>query len=331
MDSNFIDPKIIGIGSALGSAASWAVGAILFKKLGESLSAFAMTLVKGAVSLLLMALVLLIVGFKIPDSRSVALLAFSGVLGIAFGDTFFFEALKELGPRVLVVLVLIGPVITIILAVLFLGETLKLITAVGILLVILGIGMVLFSSLSGENMVSRWRGIIFGLLSVLCMALSTIVAKVGFNAMETKKAPAASQSVAGVPATPAAPKGAAEMAANDPETLEASFIRMGAGTAAMFLFGLGTRRLGNWVLPFKDIRLGLRFITATCVVTFGGFWLSLVSIKYIDVTIANTLGSVEPLFMLPLAAIFLREKITFKAALGTLVAVAGIVTICLYQ
>ncbi len=317
----------------MGSAASWAVGAILFKKLGESLSAFAMTLVKGAVSLVLMALVLLIVGWKIPDSRSVGLLAFSGVLGIALGDTFFFEALKELGPRVLVVLVLIGPVITIILAVLFLGETLKLITAVGILLVIIGIGLVLFSSLSGENMASRWRGIFFGLLSVLCMALSTIVAKVGFNAMEVKKAPAASQAATatGTPATQAAPKSDTEMAANDPDTLEASFIRMGAGTVAMLLFGLGTKRLGNWVLPFKDIRLGIRFIAATCVVTFGGFWLSLVSIKYIDVTIANTLGSVEPLFMLPLAAIFLREKITLKAAFGTLVAVAGIVTICLYQ
>ena len=123
MDMNYA----IGAGAALGSAASWALGAILFKKLGESLSSLAMTLVKGAASLLLLGLALLAVRagivpgiqWEIIGNKDLALLALSGVLGIAVGDTLFFEALQELGPHLLVVLILLGQVLTVVLAVIF--------------------------------------------------------------------------------------------------------------------------------------------------------------------------------------------------------------------
>ena len=58
--------------------------------------------------------------------------------------------------------------------------------------------------------------------------------------------------------------------------------------------------------------------------TFGGFWLSLVAIRYADVSIASTLNSTEPLFVLPLAAFFLKERISFRAVLGSVATVAGI-------
>jgi len=40
--------------------------------------------------------------------------------------------------------------------------------------------------------------------------------------------------------------------------------------------------------------------------------------------VANTLNSTEPLFVLPLAVIFLKEKVTLLTIFGTLVATAGI-------
>jgi len=69
-------------------------------------------------------------------------------------------------------------------------------------------------------------------------------------------------------------------------------------------------------------------IISVAVITFGGFWLSLVAIKYIDVSIANTLNSTEPLFVLPLAVIFLKEKVTLSAIVGTFITVIGIVLLC---
>jgi drug/metabolite transporter (DMT)-like permease len=291
----------VGVSAALGSAASWAIGAILFKQLGETLSALAMTLVKGAASVVLLALALLAVktgiipglNLELIDNKDLALLAFSGILGIAVGDSLFFAALQSLGPHLLVVLVLLGQVLTVALAVVFLGERPEFHAWLGIFLTVAGVGMVLFAKLDGDKQKSQMRGILLGLLSALCMAASTIIAKVGLKA--------------------------------DPYALQGTFIRMLAGTVAMFIFGLTTQNLGKWVLPFNNWKLAGRFLLATCIVTFGGFWLSMVAIQKIYVSIASTLTSLEPLFVLFLSAILLKDKITLPALGGTLTAVMGVV------
>jgi drug/metabolite transporter (DMT)-like permease len=111
--------------------------------------------------------------------------------------------------------------------------------------------------------------------------------------------------------------------------MQATFVRMAAGTLGIFLLGGATGRLGAWMNPFTELRVALRFFVAVCVVTFGGFWLSLLAIKNLDVATANTLIATEPVFVLPLAAVFLRQKITGRAVAGTSVAVVGIILLCL--
>ncbi|MBW4614979.1 MAG: DMT family transporter [Desmonostoc vinosum HA7617-LM4] len=290
-----MDLRAIGIAAALGSAASWAIGSILFKQLGEHIPPLAMTLAKGAVSVILLSLALVFTGYNDIQSQALILLIFSGLLGISLGDTFFFEALQDLGPHALVMLLMIGEVLTVFLAVFLLGETPTLIAWFGIALVIFGIGVVLSAKLSGEMQFSKWRGIAFGLLSVLCMSISMIVAKKGLESVST---------------------------------IQATFIRMLSGTTGILFFGTVTQRLGRWMIPFRDRNLVYFFLVSVCVITFGGFWLSLVAIKYVDVSVANTLGSTEPLFILPLAAIFLKEKIAFRSVLGTILTLIGIICIC---
>lgn len=286
----------IGIAAALGSAASWAVGSILFKQLGERISSLALTLSKGMVSVALLGVAVALTGYQTIDRQPLLLLILSGLLGVALGDTFFFEALQDLGPHALVVLLMLGQVFTIILAVLFLGEMPTPAGWLGIALVVLGIAMVLLTKLSSEKQASRLRGIIFGLLSVLCMSVSIIIAKKALLSVSA---------------------------------IQATFIRMLSGTLAMFFFGSVTQRLARWAMPFKDLKLVGFFLVSVCIVTFGGFWLSLVAIKNVSVPIANTLNSTEPLFVLPLAAIFLKEPISLAAVIGTLISILGIVLICL--
>ncbi|AKG22936.1 DMT family transporter [Calothrix sp. 336/3] len=290
-----MDAKVIGITAALASSASWAIGSILFKRLGESISPLAMTLAKGSVSVILLGLTLSITGYSGVNRESLVLLIISGLLGISLGDTFFFEALQNLGPHALVILLMLGEVITAMLAVIFLGEMPTPTVWLGIFLVILGVAIVIFPKLSGEQQASSTRGIIFGLLSVLCMSVSIIFAKQGLSSLST---------------------------------IQATFIRMAAGTAGMLCFGTLTNRLGSWAVPFKDRNIIYLFIISVSIVTFGGFWLSLVAIKYVNVAVANTLNSIEPLFVMPLAAIFLKEKFSTQALWGTIVTTFGIVLIC---
>jgi drug/metabolite transporter (DMT)-like permease len=215
-------------------------------------------------------------------------------LGISVGDTFFFAALNDLGAHALVVLSTLGEVLTIALAVLFLGERHNVSAWLGIACVVAGITIVLGSKLRGEKSASGWRGIAFGLMAVLCMSVSTVIAKEGLEGVSA---------------------------------LQATFIRMVSGTLGMFVFGTATGQVGKWISPLRDIHLVSRLFLSVGFITFGGFWLSLVSIQYIDVSIANSLNTTDPIFVLLLAAIFFKEKITRPAAIGTAMTVAGIVAL----
>ncbi len=289
--------KVVGILAALASSLSWALGAVLLKGVGDAISSPAMTLAKGAISLVLLAAVLALTGVTAMGREALVLLSLSGLLGIAVSDTCFFEALKELGPLPLVLMMLLGQVTTVVFAVLFLGERPPPAAWAGIALVVSGTGTVLGAKLSGAGRAAGLRGTAFGLICLLSMAASIVIAK---------------KALAGVSA------------------LQATFVRMAAGTLGMLILGGAAGRLGAWMNPFADARVAAKFSLAVCVVTFGGFWLSLLAVKNLDVSTANTLIATEPVFVLPLAAIFLREKITVGAVAGALAAVLGIVLLCLY-
>jgi drug/metabolite transporter (DMT)-like permease len=287
---------MVGMAAALGSAASWAIGSILFKRLGEHLSPMAMTLAKGSLSVLLLSIALLFTGTATLSINAWILLIASGLCGIALGDTFFFAALRRLSPHTLVILLMSGQVLTVLLAVFFLGERLKLVQWGGIVLVILGIGIVVWEK-SQEK--SSWQGIIFGLLAVACMSVSILLAKGALNDTVAMR-----------------------------DTLQATAIRMASGTLGIGLFGWYNGGLQRWTEPFRDHQLVRRFFIAVTVVTFGGFWLSLLAVKYVEVSIASTLNSTEPLFILPLSVIFLKEPITKQALWGTAVTILGILPLC---
>jgi drug/metabolite transporter (DMT)-like permease len=288
--------QIIGIGAALGSAASWALGAILFKRIGEKASPFGMTLAKGAAGCVLLGLAYFIAGFERISFNVMAMLFISGIIGIAVGDTLFFASLQELGPKIQIIFFMAGQIMTAILALLILKEMPGLLQWIGIFVVILGVITVLWKKLFTEakNVKTGLRGVMFGLLAMLCFSFSLIIAK---------------QALASV------------------STLGAIFIRMAAGTLGMLIYGLLTRQVNSWLNPFLNMKMFVLFSAAVCVVTFGGFWLSLVAVKYLDVVISTTLSSTEPLFVLPLALIILKERITLVEVIGAILTVFGVIII----
>jgi len=110
--------------------------------------------------------------------------------------------------------------------------------------------------------------------------------------------------------------------------MQETCVRMLVGALGLALYGLFAGKLRAWFSEGRDARLAGSFLFAVCVVTFGGFWLSLLAIKHVDVAIATTLNSMEPVFVLPLAAIFLKEKIRLPQVIGTLAALAGVIVLC---
>jgi len=293
-----MDERLFYSGVALFSAGSWALGAILWRKLGEQLSAFSMNLAKTALGALFLGSALLFTGIEPLDTRSILFLALSGVIGIAIGDTFFFMALLQLGPRRASLMGALNPVAIALAAVVFLHERPTLTVWAGILVTTFGVGWVLRERTAGNggntNRTGCPAGIWYGLLSVLCTSGAVLLAKVGVDS---------------VPA------------------VHATWIRLLAGGMALALWGLWRAELGNWVEPFRRGPLLARAAGVVLVVVVGGFWLSLLALKHIDASIAGPLNSTGPLFILPMAVVLLKEKLSLRAVLGAVVAVGGVALI----
>lgn len=281
--------------SALASAFTWALGSILFRRIGDKVSPPGMNLGKNLIGVLYIGIILLLTGIKAMSNRDFLILGASGLLGIALGDTLFFKALMQLGPRLTVLLGTLGPVFTVILAVIFLRETPSFLAWIGILLTIAGVTWILWERSPKEDIrKDRASGIKYLLLSILCTSIGIIFAKIGVASTSS---------------------------------LQALFIRFLGGALGLTIYGSLNRQLKGWLVPFRDLRL-LRFILFTVfIVIFGGFWLFLLSLKYVDASVAAILNSTEPLFILPLTAFLLKEKISFREIVGAIIVVSGVVLI----
>jgi drug/metabolite transporter (DMT)-like permease len=287
---------LIGIVAALTSAASWALGSILFKKIGEKVSPFGMTLSKGILGIVLLGFAYAANGFEFVSFNAAGMLFVSGVIGIAIGDTLFFASLQDLGPKVQIIFFMMGQVMTAMLGLLILKEMPLMLQWIGIIITLLGAVTVLWKKIfsSAENKKTGLRGVVFGLLAMFCFSFSLIIAK---HAMK------------------------------DITPLSAVFIRMTAGTIGILIYGLIKRKVRAWLNPFHDLKMAAFFFVSVCIVTFGGFWLSHVSIKFLDVAVAYTLGATEPLFVLPLALIILKERITLTEFVGAVLTACGVIII----
>jgi drug/metabolite transporter (DMT)-like permease len=290
-----MEDRLFYCGISLLSACSWALGAILWGKLGERLSSYGMNLAKTVFGTIFLGVVLLFVGLEPIPARSIVFLALSGILGIAIGDTFFFLALMRLGPRRASLMGALNPVAIAVAAAALLGERPTPGAWAGIAATTFGVGWVLWErSSTDRGPESGWSGVRWGLLSVLCTAGAVLLAKVG---------------VASVP------------------TVHAAWIRLLAGSAGLALWGASRSELGGWVDPFRKGVLLAKVAVVVVVVVFGGFWLSLVALKHIDAAIAGTLNATGPLFILPMSVLLMKEKLSLRAVLGTGIAVGGVALI----
>ena len=290
----------IGVIVALGSTASWALCGVLFKKLGERLDPVGMTTVKSLVAALFLAPLLFFVGGAQAGGRDLALLAASGVIGIAIGDCFFFAALEQLSPLLLTVLLLTCPnVFSGILGVLCLGEMPSVPVWCGIALIMAAMAFLMFPVEQGEGGKSTMKGVLLGIVAFICSSVSTVIAKPVMTGE------------AGV------------------SPFAVTFYRMAAGGLVLAAFALCTGKVKVWARPFRDVRYGAGFMGVTAIVAFGGFGLSMMAFKYLDVVTAGALLSLEPLFVLPFMALFGHHRVKARELAGMALAVAGVLLIVL--
>lgn len=287
--------ELLGIVAAIVSAASWAFGTLMFDRLGRDIPPAGITFIKGSLSIVFMALLTLFYnGFVSVGSIECVYLAISGIIGIAVGDTFFFKSLRDLGPKVQVLFFMLGQVMTMILSFVFLGEILSIKEYIGALILLIGVMVVIWDR--QEEHPNKARGFIYGILSIMCFSASSIIIKYSIDEIDV---------------------------------VSATFYRMFFGTIGVLFVGVSSQKISGWIAPLKDIRILSLFVLNVLVITFGGFLLSTVAIKYISVSLASVLSTTEPIFVLLFSYFINHDIATKRELLGATITILGLLIVIL--
>lgn len=282
--------------AALFAALIWAIASVIYAGMGRSIFPLALNFAKGAIAIAIITLMLVVRDDLIPQVSlvSIGLLLVSGVIGIGLGDTAFFTALNYLGARRTLLMEALSPPLSACLALIFLGEQLKLNDWLGIALTVLGVAWVIAERTPDAviSMAQLRQGIIFGLLAALGQSCGAVLSR-------------------------------SALADTSISPLWSTLVRLLGGTLVL-LVGLCIRRNGMQILkPLRSPRL-LGLVASTSLVgTVLAIWLQQTSLKYAATGIAQSLSSTSPLFVIPIA-LWLGEKVSLRALLGVLIALFGI-------
>jgi drug/metabolite transporter (DMT)-like permease len=222
-------------------------------------------------------------------------LPLSGVIGLALGDASLFRAYVRIGPALSMLVFSTTPVFTTLLGYALLGERLTAAEGLGMAVTLLGIAWVVSEpkrrDFHGAGTSYR-AGLLFAAGGALGQALGLLTAKLGLA------------------------EGVAAQSANVLRLLGAA----AAVWVAAFFTGAAerTRRLYR-----EDRRASLFTLAGTTSGPIFGVWLSLVAIERAPLGIASTLMGLTPIFLLPVARLFFFEPISYRAVLGTVVAISG--------
>jgi drug/metabolite transporter (DMT)-like permease len=186
-----------------------------------------------------------------------------------------------------------------------LGETINAVGVGGIAITIGGVTWLTMHKKNREPHENRGfgsnaRGIGFGILAALCQGIGLVLAKKGMTVSD----------------------GIFELT-----PVHATWMRMVAGTITVFSFTLLSGRLAVVSRPvFRNQGNGLKFmVMGTLFGPVFGVSLSLLTITYLTVPVAQTIFALVPVFVLPGAYLYYRERITRKSVVGAFIAIAGVV------
>lgn len=286
---------MLGEIAALSASALWAVASLLFTRVGDRLTPTALNLVKTGLAMVLLILTLWIMkGSPVPQGISNAeltWLAISGLVGLTIGDTLMFLAFARIGPRRTLLFLTLSPPLTALIAWPSLGEPVSLGLVIGIVLTITGVGWVIAERNQSEAQNhALLAGYLFAAGSALCQATGNVATKLG----------------------------------GTHDALDLSVTRVFFGVLALLAL-MGFR--GGFQKMFsalKERALLRTVVIATLLGTYLGIWLQVTGLRYTSAGIAATLSSTSPIFILPLAAFFLGERIGVRAIGGAFLAVAGV-------
>lgn len=281
--------------AALTAATLWGFTSVFFFSVAaQRIGALRVNLFRLPLGWALLGLTLVATGSKpVTDRTSVALLAASGIVGLAVGDLAYFAAMRRIGPRLTVLLQSLAPLFATGIGVILLHEVPGRLAGLGIALTLGGVFWVVRERPDAPLPPGHHSaGVVLGVVAALCQGLGLVLSKMGM--------------AAGLGPWPA------------------SWLRMTFATATLWIGAAVAGRLRELELR-PSLRVAwLQVIGGAVMGPFLGASLSLVAARLTEVGVAATLLATTPIIVIPLVALTEGYRPSWRAMAGTALAVAGI-------
>ena len=221
-------------------------------------------------------------------------LMLSGIVGLMLGDLFLFASYPIIGARIAMLMMTLAPPIAAILGKFVLDEQMSLMSILGMILVMSGISLVIWSRNDSKTKVKLnfpVKGLLFGFLGAVGQAGGLVLSKVGMG---------------------------------DYNPFAATQIRI---IAAMIGFTILISIMGCWKNVFSAIKNKNAMKGITVGSFFGPFLgvsFSLIAIKFTSTGVASTLMSIVPVLIILPSIIIFKQKVSSKEIIGAVISVVGV-------
>jgi drug/metabolite transporter (DMT)-like permease len=307
---------ILGELAALATAFLWSATSLFFAEAGRRIGAFRVNKIRLVMATVLYAALLTLrTGTPWPTgipADAAFWLCLSSLIGIVIGDSLLFKAFVLIGPRLTTLVFASSPILATVIAWFFLGEKLGLLDLAGVVVTLSGIAWVVSErrfdaalTPADRNYVPRGKpfalGIVYAFGGALGQAAGLVTSKQGMLGTGTVIPP-----------------------------FEAAFVRILFAVVAIWLISAVSGQLKPTFAAMKNRPAMLLTFGGTVVGPFLGIWMSLVAVSLIEAGIAATLMAMVPVLVIPLVVLLHRERVSFRAVFGAVVAVGGVALIFLH-
>jgi drug/metabolite transporter (DMT)-like permease len=293
--------------AALLTAVCWSFNSVVFTLAGKRVGSGTVNFMRLWVALpFLLVLNGLLFGTPFPFDIELSrffYLGISGVIGFVIGDAMLFESFLLIGPRQTMLLALLVPVFSTFLAWGFLGETLRPLEIVSILVTIGGVAWVVAEKKApGDGPApvpprQHRLGIWLAIGGAAGQAVGLLFSRVGL--------------------------------AGGYSAISATLVRVSVASLVLLLFVLFRGEIGTHLGKMKDKTALLEISAGSLTGPVLGVALSLVAIAHAHIGVASTLMSLTPVILLPVSYFIFKEKVSGRAIFGTMVALLGVILLFL--
>ncbi len=286
--------RLLGEMASLGAALMWACSMSLYSRFGRLVPASGLNLFKNLIASSCLLITGLALGFHWPtDAWTVGAFALSGLIGLALGDTLLFRAIKTIGVQRTSVIQCLSPPLAAVIAWLAFDERLNHWQWIGLLTTTGSLTWLVSTRRPARVLapVPAFHGILAAVGAAICTSLAVIILR---------------RSLQGV------------------DVVTGTLMRVLPAIVVLSMLSFARSGIEPMREVFRPARNGAVLTLAAFMGTFIGLLLMSTGAKYAKAGVTTAISSTYPVWILPIAHFLLGEKVSLKALLSTLLAVAGV-------